>query len=75
MSGFPSRFATIDANCAVRSQRLLRSLQIQAGLVHCRLRGELLPCQDLLSLVLKLIKGNLVFGMPYLGLHVLVIGL
>jgi hypothetical protein len=38
------------------------------------LRGELLPCQDLLALVLKLIKGNLVLGLLYLRLHLLVIG-
>jgi hypothetical protein len=37
--------------------------------------GELLPCEGFLSLVLKLIKGNLVFGLLYLSLHVLVIGL
>ena len=34
-----------------------------------------MPCQGFLPLVLKLIKANLVFGLLYLSLLILIIGL
>src|SRR5207247_9840415 len=50
---------------------VLRSLQVEPRLVQCRLRGELLPCQGFLALVLKLVEGNLVFGLLNLSLGIL----